>query len=102
MAFFPNNCQSNMPDIDIKAIEDKLGSARTKLILDKPFLGALIITIANPAWCPTTGTDAGKFYLHASGITRSSPTKPCIAPCEFRPPRPPRQTPLGLGLRLRH
>ncbi|SEA73087.1 VWA-like domain [Thiothrix caldifontis] len=57
-----------MPDIDIKAIEDKLVAARTKLILDKPFLGALVLRlplqIANPAWCPTTGTDARKFYYN--------------------------------------
>ncbi len=53
---------------DLKAIEDKLVAARTKLILDKPFLGALVLRLplqaANPAWCPTTGTDARKFYYN--------------------------------------
>jgi predicted metal-dependent peptidase len=57
-----------MPDIDLKAVEDKLVAARTKLILDKPFLGALVLRLplqaANPAWCPTTGTDARKFYYN--------------------------------------
>ena len=57
-----------MPEFDLKAIEDKLVAARTKLILDKPFLGALVLRlplhIANPAWCPTTGTDARKFYYN--------------------------------------
>lgn len=57
-----------MPDIDLKAVEDKLVAARTRLILDKPFLGALVLRlplqIANPAWCPTTGTDARKFYYN--------------------------------------
>lgn len=57
-----------MPDLDPKAIEDKLVAARTKLILDKPFLGALVLRLplqaANPAWCPTTGTDARKFYYN--------------------------------------
>lgn len=57
-----------MPDYDLKAIEDKLVAARTKLILDKPFLGALVLRLplqaANPAWCPTTGTDARKFYYN--------------------------------------
>ena len=52
----------------MKAIEDKLVAARTKLILDKPFLGALVLRlplqVANPAWCPTTGTDARKFYYN--------------------------------------
>lgn len=58
----------NMPDLDLKAIENKLVAARTKLILDKPFLGALVLRLplqaANPAWCPTTGTDARKFYYN--------------------------------------
>ena len=57
-----------MPDIDLKAVEDKLVAARTRLILDKPFLGALVLRlplqIANSAWCPTTGTDARKFYYN--------------------------------------
>ncbi|QTR54425.1 vWA domain-containing protein [Thiothrix unzii] len=57
-----------MPNIDLKAVEDKLVAARTRLILDKPFLGALVLRlplqIANPAWCPTTGTDARKFYYN--------------------------------------
>lgn len=55
-------------DIDLAAIEEKLVAARTKLILDKPFLGALVLRLplqaANPAWCPTTGTDARKFYYN--------------------------------------
>jgi hypothetical protein len=37
-------------------IETKLAAARTKLILDKPFLGALVMRLpmveANPDWCP--------------------------------------------------
>ena len=57
-----------MPDIDLKAVEDKLVAARTRLILDKPFLGALVLRlplqVANPAWCPTTETDARKFYYN--------------------------------------
>ena len=47
-------------------IETKLGAARTKLILDKPFLGALVLRLpmvkAKSDWCPTTFTDAKKFY----------------------------------------
>lgn len=57
---------------NIKAIEDKLVAARTRLILDKPFLGALVLRLplqtANPAWCPTTGTDARKFYYNPEYI----------------------------------
>ena len=47
-------------------VEQKLTAARTRLILDKPFLGALTLrlplTEANPSWCPTTATDARRFY----------------------------------------
>lgn len=54
---------SNQADNEI---EIKLGAARTKLILDKPFLGALVLRLpmvkAKPDWCPTTFTDAKKFY----------------------------------------
>ncbi|PWQ98156.1 vWA domain-containing protein [Leucothrix pacifica] len=53
-------------------IENKLSAARTKLILDKPFLGTLVLRLplqaANPAWCPTTGTDARKLYYNAEYI----------------------------------
>ncbi len=53
-------------------IKDKISSARTKLILDKPFLGALVLRLelqeADPAWCPTTGTDAIKFYYNEAYI----------------------------------
>jgi predicted metal-dependent peptidase len=66
-----------MPDIDLQAIEDKLTAARTKLILDKPFLGALVLRLplqaANPAWCPTTGTDARKFYYNPEYIQELRP-----------------------------
>ena len=54
--------------IDINVIEKKLMAARTKLILDKPFLGALVLRLplchADPAWCPTTATDTKKFYYN--------------------------------------
>ncbi|MDD5393692.1 MAG: VWA-like domain-containing protein [Thiothrix sp.] len=66
-----------MPDFDLQAIEDKLTAARTKLILDKPFLGALVLRLplqaANPAWCPTTGTDARKFYYNPEYIQELRP-----------------------------
>lgn len=53
-------------------IETKLAAARTKLILDKPFLGALVMRLpmeaANPDWCPATATDARKFYYNPEFI----------------------------------
>ncbi|MGD9385940.1 MAG: VWA-like domain-containing protein [Thioalkalispiraceae bacterium] len=49
-------------------IENKLAAARTRLILDKPFLGALVLRLpmimADPEWCKTTATDARKFYYN--------------------------------------
>jgi len=52
--------------------ENKLSSARTRLILDKPFLGALVLRLpmqeANTKWCPTTATDARKFYFNPEYI----------------------------------
>lgn len=46
----------------------KLSAARTRLILDKPFLGALVLRLptkaADPKWCPTTATDARCFYYN--------------------------------------
>ncbi|HHH39256.1 MAG TPA: hypothetical protein ENK50_06765 [Sedimenticola sp.] len=53
-------------------IETKLAAARTKLILDKPFLGALVLRLpmepADQPWCPTTATDARKFYYNPAFI----------------------------------
>jgi predicted metal-dependent peptidase len=52
-------------------IETKLAAARTRLILDKPFLGALVLRlpmIAAGKWCRTTATDARAFYYNADYI----------------------------------
>ena len=55
-----------------KEIETKLARARTKLIMDKPFLGALVLRLpmlaAEPKWCPTTATDARHFYYNVDYI----------------------------------
>lgn len=57
---------------DLSAIETKLAAARTRLILDKPFLGALVLRlpmqVAQPQWCPTTATDARAFYYNPDYI----------------------------------
>ncbi len=53
-------------------IETKLAAARTRLILDKPFLGALALRLpmiaADPKWCQTTATDARSFYYNPDYI----------------------------------
>jgi|GEM_PF-4865399 len=62
--------------VDIQAIETKLAAARTRLILDKPFLGALVLRLpmnpAEPDWCPTTATDARAFYYNPEYIRQLS------------------------------
>lgn len=53
-------------------IETKLAAARTRLILDKPFLGALALRLpmiaADPKWCQTTATDARSLYYNPDYI----------------------------------
>lgn len=49
----------------------KLAAARTRLILDKPFLGALVLRlplVEAGAWCHSTGTDARKLYYNPRWI----------------------------------
>lgn len=48
-------------------VEQKLTAARTRLILDKPFLGALVLRlplIEASQWCATSGTDAKSIYYN--------------------------------------
>jgi predicted metal-dependent peptidase len=58
--------------MELDDVETKLTAARAKLILDKPFLGALVLRLplaaADPNWCPTTATDARKFYFNPEYI----------------------------------
>lgn len=55
-------------------IENKLAAARTRLILDKPFLGALVLRLPlKPAqWCRTTATDARTLYYNPQWIASLS------------------------------
>ncbi len=66
-----------MADLTDKQINDKISSARTRLILEKPFLGALVLRLpveeADSSWCKTIATDARKFYYNREYI------------CELRP-----------------
>ncbi len=49
-------------------LEEKLCAARTRLILDRPFLGALALRLpleeARGQWCTTAATDARKLYYN--------------------------------------
>lgn len=53
-------------------VETKLSAARTRLILEKPFLGALVLRLpmlaAHTGWCKTTATDARKLYYNPEYI----------------------------------
>lgn len=59
---------------DLPTLETKLAAARTRLILDKPFLGSLVMHLplkaADPKWCKTTATDAKNFYYNPAYIDR--------------------------------
>lgn len=50
----------------------KLAAARTQLIIEKPFLGALVLRLpllaADPGWCKTTATDARSLYYNRAYI----------------------------------
>ncbi|MBI2312627.1 MAG: hypothetical protein HYU77_09010 [Betaproteobacteria bacterium] len=49
-------------------LRTRLSAARTRLILEKPFIGALVmhlpLTAADPRWCPTVATDARALYYN--------------------------------------
>lgn len=68
---------STLPDSG--DLEVKLSAARTRLILDKPFLGALVLRLpvvaADPEWCPTTATDARQFYYNPAYIDALNPAQ---------------------------
>lgn len=57
-------------------VETKLAAARTRLILDKPFLGALALRLpliaADPKWCATSITDARSLYYNPDYIDKLS------------------------------
>ena len=58
----------------MNAAATKLGAARTRLILEQPFIGALVLHLplvpADPAWCETTATDARAIYFNPAWIER--------------------------------
>jgi len=57
---------------DRAGILTKLGAARTRLILEKPFIGALVMHLplvpVEAAWCATIATDARAFYFNPGYI----------------------------------
>lgn len=60
-----------LADDDMAEIENRLVAARTRLILDKPFLGALALRLplkAAAGWCAATHSDARSFYYNPEYI----------------------------------
>jgi predicted metal-dependent peptidase len=55
-------------------VETKLTAARAALIMEKPFLGALVLRLplieADPGWCRSTATDARGFYYNRGYIEK--------------------------------
>jgi len=55
-----------------EVVKNKLVAARTRLIIEKPFLGTLVLRLpleaADPRWCKTSATDARKIYYNAQYI----------------------------------
>ena len=54
----------------------RISAARSRLILDRPFLGALVLRLpmqeTEAPWCPTTATDARKIYFNPAYFDRLS------------------------------
>ncbi len=54
------------------AIQTQLSAARTRLILERPFLGALVLRLplveADPGWCKRTATDTRSLYYNRDYI----------------------------------
>ena len=65
--------------MDNDKVHTKLAAARTRLILDQPFLGALVLRMplqmGDPAWCMTTATDAKKIYYNYAYIDQLKPAE---------------------------
>lgn len=61
---------SESADPFAQQVENKLAAARTRLILDKPFLGALVLRLPLKAatWCRSTATDARALYYNPDWI----------------------------------
>ena len=57
-------------------VETKLSAARTRLILERPFLGALVLRlplVEAGDWCKSTATDARSIYYSADYIAELNP-----------------------------
>ena len=62
--------------MDDDALATRVSAARARLILDRPFLGALVLRLpfefSQADWCLTTATDARKIYLNRTYLSQLS------------------------------
>ena len=66
---------ADQPDAALQPILTKLSAARTRLIMERPFLGALVMHLplkVGGDGCITTGTDAQAFYFNPKFIDNLS------------------------------
>jgi predicted metal-dependent peptidase len=58
--------------MDRRETQTRLSAARTRLILDHPFLGALVLRLplieADPKWCKSVATDTRSLYYNAEYV----------------------------------
>ena len=84
MAKNPDITTNGLRPVDSNSIESttdvsqKLTAARTRLILDKPFLGALVLRlplVENNQWCQTSATDARSIYYNHNYLSELTLTQ---------------------------
>lgn len=66
--------RTNAPVTEQDDVARKLSAARTQLIVEKPFLGVLVLHLplvpADAVWCKTVATDADAIYYNRAYIDR--------------------------------
>ena len=70
-----NTSKAQPAKTDLPAIMTKLAAARTRLIMERPFLGSLVMHLPLKEagdWCKTTGTDAQAFYFNPEFVANLS------------------------------
>ena len=70
-----NTSKPQAASADLPAIMTKLAAARTRLIMERPFLGSLVMHLPLKEagdWCKTTGTDAQAFYFNPEFVANLS------------------------------
>ncbi len=70
-----NTSGARSADAGLPAIMTKLAAARTRLIMERPFLGSLVMHLPLKDagdWCKTTATDAQAFYFNAEFVANLS------------------------------